>query len=219
MDKYFSSIPAHEVPKVYEEVNRPEIFKEVVYGSPKNGSLFGVSYVYYVPYLYRKNYRKQIALSMALEILNRSESFLKEMLQSVLRTSHVTFSGEFNVFPFDMVIVSIDSGLNNETENSDLWKYTKYKIINQGISKRELDEEKRSALIARAYKNDDISDIASDIVMNIIQQRTLEEIQSQDDIIQSITVEECNEALKDVFDSKEIAVMKIVPKGYDRDEE
>ena len=55
--------------------------------------------------------------------------------------------------------------------------------------------------------------------MNIIQQRTLEEIQSQDDIIQSITVEECNEALKDVFDSKEIAVMKIVPKGYDRDEE
>ena len=219
MDKYFSSIPAHEVPKVYEEVNRPEIFKEVVYGSPKNGSLFGVSYVYYVPYLYRKNYRKQIALSMALEILNRSESFLKEMLQSVLRTSHVTFSGEFNVFPFDMVIVSIDSGLNNETENSDLWKYTKYKIINQGISKRELDEEKRSALIARAYKNDDISDIASDIVMNIIQQRTLEEIQSQDDIIQSITVDECNEALKDVFDSKEIAVMKIVPKGYDRDEE
>jgi predicted Zn-dependent peptidase len=46
---------------------------------------------------------------------------------------------------------------------------------------------------------------------------SINEIQSIDDMIQSISVKECNEILSEVFSQNACAVSKVVPKGYDRE--
>ena len=68
-----------------------------------------------------------------------------------------------------------------------------------------------------AYRDQDIRTISEHIWWDMASGFTLEQIQSMDDVIQSITLEECKEALNEVLKPQYIAVSRILPKEHDRD--
>ena len=219
VEKYFGKIPMREIPKLNPETAKPDFFRECSFSSSKNGSGLSTSYVYYVPDTYRKDLKKFLSLQMAIKILNRSESFLRKTMQDIFRIGDVYLTAGILEFPFDIVDVSLDSSVNGCDKVAEFWEYAKFKFMKLGVSEEDLKEEKRQREISLAYENDDVDGMAFYITTQLVYGLSFDEIQAFDEVIQSITVEDCNEALREIFSSDPIAIQKTKPMGYDRDEE
>lgn len=219
IEKYFGNIKAKKLPEKNKKYEKPKCIKEIKFSSPKTGSLSSVDYIYFVPYLLSSNFRKNMALKLAVQIINQPNFFAKKALEhSLNKATNLSFEYIKGYFQYDILIVSIVcSSVNNRVDSEKTWEYLKNKMHSLNINKADLDVVKRQELISMAYKNDDIKKISEYLGWMLSFGYSIGEIQSVDETIQSITTEECAEVLKEVLIPHPIGVLRIVPKGYDRD--
>jgi zinc protease len=218
-EKYFGQIPPKEIPSDLKESVPADCLKEIKYGSPKNGSSSSVDYVYRAPFSSKENLRKAMALEVAIMAMNQPGFFVKKTLKDVLnRAAAVSFSYIDRLFQYDIVCFEISSSsIDALRDCEDFWRYLKNKLTRIGISKSELDAVKKQYLISLAYRKDDIVDMANHFGYLLTYGYSIDEIQSIDDMIQSFSEKECNDALMEIFSQKPIAVLRVEPKGYDRE--
>ncbi|MDR2781154.1 MAG: insulinase family protein [Holosporaceae bacterium] len=218
-EKYFGEIPQKEICNISEKKESTIYQKEVKCGSPKNGSLSLVEYLYAVPFLSKQNLRKAIALEVAFMAINRPTFFVKKILKDVMnRASKISFGYTDRIFQYDIASVEFSaSSIDDLYEIENIWRHLKKKVVEVGISKSELDAVKRQYLLSLAYKKDDIVSMSNYFGWLLVCGYSMDEIQSIDDIIQSISEKECNDLLSQVFSQDPCAILRVVPKGYDRE--
>ncbi|MDR0678472.1 MAG: insulinase family protein [Holosporaceae bacterium] len=217
--KYFEKIPPKELPKIPIKNSSPVCLREIKYSSPKNGEISLVKYIYRVPFSSKENFRKTITFDIAIKIINRPAFFIIKMLKDVLNSAiDVKFDYESRVFSYDVVILEISSNsIDNLRHSEDIWDHLKNKLARIEISKPELDTVKRQYLISLAYTKDDIREMSNQVGWLLMCGYSVGEIQSMDDIVQSISEKECTDVLREVFSMKPVAIARNVPKGYDHE--
>ncbi|GHU13057.1 peptidase M16 [Alphaproteobacteria bacterium] len=217
-EKYFGNIERKEILHEEEDSSRPSCVKEITYASPKVGAT-SIEYIYHVPFSHRKNLRKSLALDLAIDVINQPDSFIRKILENDLKKAiSVTFAYYEEYFSYDIAIIGIESSsLNDRMDSEKIFGYLLKKLLVKGIAKNDLEIVKKQRQLAMAYKKDDIGKMFKYIGSQLSHGYSLEEVQSMDDIIQSITVEECNGVLKEAFSLDPVIISKVVPKGYDRD--
>lgn len=216
--KYFEDIPAAELPKKISSPKKIDCKKSIELRSTKTGTST-IEYVYKVPFLYKNNLRKAWALNLALEVLEQPSSFVNGILKHMTDTvSGLGFSYTALFYEYDILNVFFSIGAIDDLDKIEThWSYFKKKILNGCINEEALQKIKKRERIALAYKKEDIDRISQYFGWNLILGFSLKDISSVDDLIQSITVKECNDVLKEVFSTSPISVMKTLPKGFDRD--
>ncbi len=217
--KYFGTVSPGDSPKISSLNNKESNKKLIEYRSTENGPSSTITYVLKVPFLSKSNLRKSLALSLALEILGQPTSFTETILKQMSNIiSGVNFSYTDSVYQFDILGITFHAtSIDNLDKVEIAWPYLKKKILANCISESDLKKVKKRKLISLAYKKQDVQQIAEYFGWNLMSKLSVKEILSLDDTIQSITVKECNDVLKEVFSTSPISVTKTLPKGYDRD--
>ena len=216
--KYFEDIPASKLPEKISTFQRTYGRKFIECRSAQT-ALSTIKYTYKVPFLCRNNLRKSLALSLALEVLEQPSFFINGILKQMNNTVFdLGFSYNALYYEYDIlnVVFSADA-IDNLDKAEKSWSYFRKKILNGCINASDLQKIKKKKLIALAYKKEDINLISDYFGRNLMCGLSLKEILSVDNLIQSITVKECNDVLREVFSTPPIFVMKTLPKGYDRD--
>jgi len=214
--KYFEDIPASKLPEKISSSKKTDGKKFIEYKSVKIESS-SIKYTYKIPFLFKNNLRKSTALSLALEVLEQPLSFVNGILKQMTNTvSSLWFLYSDSLHEYVDVYFSTNA-IDNLDKIDAAWSYFRKRIINGCINESDLQKIKRRKLIELAYKKEDIEQISNYFGGNLMKGLSVKEILSLDNLIQSITVKECNDVLKEVFSTSSIAVMKILPKGYDRD--
>lgn len=218
-EKYFAKIKSKEIAKINDDAIKPKEIKKIELKSSKIGTEAEVNYTYFVPFSVKDNFRKSMALFLVSQMLNQPTSFAKKTLENSLnKATSISFDYDYGAYQYDIFRVSIAcSSVDNLSECEELWGYLKRKILISGITQTELETVKRQRAMSLAYRDQDIRTISEHIWWDMASGFTLEQIQSMDDVIQSITLEECKEALNEVLKPQYIAVSRILPKEHDRD--
>lgn len=216
--KYFEDIPSAKLPQRISSQKKIDGKKSIECRSTQIG-LSTIKYTYKVPFLHKNNLRKAWALSLALEVLEQPSFFVNGILNQMTDTiSDFWFSYNALNYEYDILNVAFRTNAIDDLEKAKKsWSYFRKKILNGCINETDLQKIKKKKLIALAYKKEDIDQIAKYFGWNLMYGFSLKEILSVDSLIQSITVKECNDVLKEVFSKSPIFVMKTLPKGYDRD--
>jgi zinc protease len=219
IEKYFGSIPSKRIPKKTEKNSRADRFKEVKYGSPKNGSTSSVKYLYRTPFSSKENLRKSIALEVAVRTMNQPAFFIKKTLKDVLNNAtSVSFIYIDRLLERDFILLEISArSIDDLRICENMLPSLINKLVKVGVSEKELEDVKRKYLIELAYKKDDIEDMSYYFGWLLICGYSIKEIQLIDDMVQSITKKECDDLIKEVFSQKPFAVLRVEPKGYDRE--
>lgn len=219
IEKYFGTVSRGDSPKI-SSLNNKEFNKKLIEcRSTENGPSSAITYVLKVPFSPKNNLRKSLALSLALEILEQPSSFTETILKQMSNIiSTVNFSHTDSVYQFDILDITFHAtSIDNLDKVEIAWPYLKKKILADCISENDLKKIKRRRLISLAYKREDIQHIAEYFGWNLMFGLPVKEILSLDNMVQSITVKECNDVLQEIFSTSPISVMKTFPKGYDRD--
>ena len=220
-EEYFGKIPPKQLKnKEHKVAELPDnILKEIKYSSPKNGSTSSVEYIFSVPFLSKENLRKSITLDIAIMALNRPAFFVKKILKGTTNcATQVLFGYVDRVFQHDIVVLGITSPfIDSLYDAENMWGYFKEKFVQDGISETELAAVKQQYRISLAYKEDDIVEISNHFGWLLICGYSVAEILEIDNIVQSVTIEECNNCLKEVFSQKPWAISRVEPKGYYRE--
>lgn len=219
IEKYFGCIESKKNPERNKKYEKPKCIKEIELTSSKLGSSSDVDYIYFVPQSFRSVFRKNVSLKLATQVISQPNFFAKKALEHSLNKSiNLSFEYINGYFQYDIIIASIRcSSANNRIDSEKIWEYLKNKMNNINISKSELDVVKHQEIISMAYKKADIQKISEYFGWMLSSGYSIDEIQSYDETIQSVTTDECVAALKEVFVSYPIGVFRMVPKGYDRD--
>lgn len=219
IEKYFGTVSRGDSPKIFSLNNKEFNKKLIECRSTENGPSSAITYVLKVPFSPKNNLRKSLALSLALEILEQPSSFTETILKQMSNIiSTVNFSYTDSVYQFDILDITFHAtSIDNLDKVEIAWPYLKKKILADCISENDLKKIKRRRLISLAYKREDIQHIAEYFGWNLMFGLPVKEILSLDDMVQSITVKECNDVLQEIFSTSPISVMKTFPKGYDRD--
>lgn len=219
IEKYFGTVSRGDSPKISSLSNKEFNKKLIECRSTENGPSSAITYVLKVPFSPKNNLRKSLALSLALEILEQPSSFTETILKQMSNIiSTVNFSYTDSVYQFDILDITFHAtSIDNLDKVEIAWPYLKKKILADCISENDLKKIKRRRLISLAYKREDIQHIAEYFGWNLMFGLPVKEILSLDDMVQSITVKECNDVLQEIFSTSPISVMKTFPKGYDRD--
>jgi zinc protease len=220
-EKYFGNIPSKSIDdNLKENIADPvSCIREIRYSSSKNGEHSSIEYVYRVPFFAKENLRKAIALEVAVMAMNRPAFFVKKMLKDISNcATNVVFEYESRTFPYDIVCLESSAPSIDDLDNAEnLWSYLRNKLMCVGITASELDAVKQRYLISLAYEKDDIARMSNHFGWMLIGGYSVDEIQSMDDLIESISLEECNDLLREIFSQKPCAIIRAVPKGYDRE--
>jgi zinc protease len=216
--KYFEEIPSAKLPQKISSPKKIDGKKSIECRSTQTGSST-IKYTYQVPFLHKNNLRKAWALSLALEVLEQPSFFVNGILNQMTDTvSGFWFLYNSLDYEYDILDVAFRADTIDNLEKAEKsWSYFRKKILNGCVNEEELQKIKKKKLIALAYKKEDINQISNHFGWNLMYGFSLKEILSVDNLIQSITVKECNDVLKEVFSTSPIFVMKTLPKGYDRD--
>ncbi|MDR1361883.1 MAG: insulinase family protein [Holosporaceae bacterium] len=215
-EKHFGAIKEKVQQPPAENGARPSLFKEITLASSKNSS-WNVEYIYHVPTTYGNDIRKNIGLELLISVLNQPDFFLRKTMEHHLNIAHsVVLAYLAKYFQFDVVSIDICcSSINNNSEN--VWNYLRKKLLNIGLTKGDLDVVKSQRQLAFAHKEDNIAHISMHIGQMLSLGYKPEDIQSMDDILQSIRPEECNEILREIFSQEPVLISRSVPKDHDRD--
>lgn len=212
--KYFKDIPAKKIPPKtigYDHIH--PVRHSITYSSVKLTSA-SVEFLYKVP---RLNFRQKLSLKLAISALNLPNAEIKHVMTYVLKKA---FNCDFyyvqDLFAYDFVEISVNTSLNNLKNCELLWTYFKSRIT-KGLSQELIDTVKKKYLAELAYQQDDISKIGHFIGYKLITGYSLDDALSEREIMQSISVEECQKVLNQLFSQKEIATVRSFSKGYDRE--
>jgi zinc protease len=219
--KYFGNISSKSIDGALKEniANPVSCLKEIKYGSTKNGAHSSIEYVYRIPFFAKENLRKAIALEVAIMAMNRPAFFVKKMLKDISNCAmNVKFEYVNRTFQYDVICLEISSPSIDSLDNAEsIWRHLRNKLTYIGITAAELDAVKQRYLISLAYEKDDIARMSNYFGWMLIGGYSIDEIQSMDNLIRSISLKECNDLLKEIFSQEPCAIIKSVPKGYDRE--
>lgn len=217
-EKYFENIPSVKSSREIPEENKNYFPREIEYRSTKNGVLASAEYVYRVPFKSKNNVRKSIALSIVVEILEQPLFFIKGIMKKISDVVCAVSISYEDYYQYDTFSIRFNTNSVDDLNSAEeMWPYFRKKLINKYINEEHLNKIKKQKLIALAYQKEDIEKISNYFGWPLSFGFSLEDIKSADKIIQSITVEECNNVLQEVLSQKPIAIMRSLPKGYDRD--
>ena len=220
VEKNFGNIKSKVLPSK-DSHEKPLVTKEINFSSPKNGSFASVDFLYRVPFLVKSDFRKHVALKLVMQILNQPSFFVKKTLEdTTAKSSSVNFSYFCGYFHYDLVGLCISCpSINYCVDCEKIWTdYLKNKLLNTKLKQSDLDTVKKQEQIARAYQKDDITKISNHFGWMLASGFSVEQIQSLNEVVQSITIEECQGALREVFANNPIAISRVTPKRYNRDE-
>ena len=123
-----------------------------------------------------------------------------------------------NNYQYDILSLNLTgTSVDNLEEAKENWEYFQTKLCKNCITEEELKKIKKKKLISLAYQKEDVEKISNHFGWYLTTGISLKDILSMDEIIQSITVKECNDVLREIFSSEPIFSAEIMPKGYDRD--
>lgn len=219
IEKYFGPIPSSDLPKLNYSAQLESIPKLIQSSSVKNGPSSTVEYIFKMPFSTNKNLRKSLAFELALDVIRQPSFFVNSLLKQMndIATSFA-FSYIDNYYQHDCLFVTFETSSIDKLDTVETtWKYLKKKIAQGCIQEADLNKIKKRKLISLAYKKEDIENISNYFGWLIMSGLSTKDILTIDDIIQSITVQECNDVLKEVFSLSPICTMKTFPRGYDRD--
>lgn len=216
--KYFEHIEPKNVitPRLHEE--RPSCTKEMIYRNSKNGYTSVISYIYHVPteYAYGHDIRKNVAMSLAIDALNMESFCYKKLIQHTLKAAFSMSVAHIDqAIPYIAVRVE-SSNINDSLECERHWKHLRNTFLQKGIGESELSAAKRRRLISFAYEKNSTFRMMRFFGISTIHNLSLQDMLSIEDIIQTLTLKECNDALRDVF-HKPVAIVRTEPKAYDRE--
>ena len=221
LEKHFGNIERKKIPPQDDVGEKPTIVKETNFSSPKNGSFASVDYFYFVPFSAKSDFRKCIALKLAVQILNQPNFFVKKTLEDAMsKASSINFSYISGYLHYDILNITIScKSINDCVDSEKIWThYLKKKILNVKLKQSDLDTIKQCKAIATAYQKDDITKIMNHIGFMLASRFNLEQVQTLDETLQSITLNECQEVLKEVLGAADlIAISRVTPKRYNRD--
>lgn len=221
MDKHFAPIEPQDLEKLNDQQKRPEYAKTIELRSTKVGTSASCDYFYFVPFSVKSDFRKTVALKLATKVLNQSTCFIQKTLKEILnRAVSVSFDYEIGTFQYDLFSVSFSCfSVDNLEDCEELWKYLKNKILVKGISQKELDAEKRRIAMALAYRDEDVMGISRNIWEKIAAGYSVDQILELDEVMQGITVDECNVVLREVLGCQETTILRLLPKDQDREKD
>ncbi len=218
IEQYFSTIPFKETPKQINTFSSSKALNQLVNRSVINDQNT-ISYIFKIPFKAEKNFRKWLALCLSIKTLNQSNGFIKNIFQETQQIiSDIGFQYIFKSSQFDVVILSMAiPTIDNLDQTENILKYIQRKMTHHGINENSLTNAKKQLILARLYEEEDIAVIASHIGWDIIQEASPQEIEKINETIQSITLKECNEVLKEVFTFPPVLSSESLRKDYDRD--
>lgn len=214
--KHFGEIHQKDVGSIIKSNYIPNNKRLISYSSPKMKS-FSLEFIYPI---YNLNFRKKLALKLAIRALNLPESKVKKSLEFILKkTLNCSFGTCINnMFAYNFVNVSlICSSINELDSNKNLWEFFKKTIIKNGITQGNLDIIKRKILAEQAYEQDDVSGVGNYLGYQIISGDSIDEIANLRETMQSISLKECNDVLRDLFSQEPSAIIENRWKGFDRE--
>lgn len=218
MYKHFASIPSKNLQELNAECKRPEDWQVVKLRSTKVGGSASAGYLYFVPFSVKSDFRKTVALRLATKVINQPTYFVSKTLKETLnKATSVLFGYKFGAFQYDIFgVLFLCSSINNLEDCEESWRYLKNKILVKGISQEALDTEKRRIAMSLAYRDADVKGISQNIWNEMAAGYSIDQILEMDDVVQSITVAECNAVLREVLESESVAVVKLLPEEQDR---
>jgi zinc protease len=221
LERHFGINPPKDIPQfpLGTRGHQSNCQKEIHYGSPKNGFGAAMEEIYHAPSMIKGGLRKTISLYMLIGILNQSEFFIKKTLKDILNcASGVSFQYVRGEFASDIVCVHITAhSIDHLNEAEAAWKYLRQRLLQVGITREDLDIAKQQYRLSLAHRDDDIESMSNYIGWLLTRGYSLEEIQSIDNIVQDLSVEECNDLLREIFSTEPHAIARTLPKGYDRE--
>ncbi|MDR1334920.1 MAG: insulinase family protein [Holosporaceae bacterium] len=217
VEKHFGDLKAKSLPKIKTRCNvAPSVVKTVGCKSSE-ANCFRTCYVYRIPFFARDNFRKYLSLSLAVQAMNQSEFFIIKKIKSATNMlNEVNFSFTSNA-AYDIVTIHL-TGVSQDDMDSmeELWHFLKEKLrTNSGLTDSEINAVKRQRSTFIAHEDDDIKLIAYSIASLLISGYSPEEIMAQDETIQAITQQECNNLITEIFSGDPIAISKLKRKDYE----
>lgn len=212
LDKYFQDIPSKKLATETEQpVDLSKKF-DITYRSTKE--LTAVEKIIYkVPDDF--SFREKKALKLAINILNFPSASISRQI-NVLTNNKLFFAYTQGELACDFVTVIGQARVNELAELEMLWRYFKSKVTN--VQQKELDAVKKDYLADAAYfLQDDVDRLGRVVGRQIVSGDSLKDVVAMLEIIQGISLKECQDVLKKVFSKQPIAVEKCLPKGLDRE--
>lgn len=211
--KYFQDIPQKTLPFVSEKKNTNMEKYSIAHYSQKVSNA-SIQILYPVPEI---SFRKKIALRLAIRVLQSESSEFRKEFAIVNKDQSLFLSYCDHDLTYDYISVSLSESVHNREYILTLWKYFKSRILGCGISQRELDLAKKQYLQVLLCAHDEISFFALFIGGFLMSGYKIEDVSSFSETVQSITLKECQDILKEVLSNKPSAILEIVPKGLDRE--
>lgn len=211
--KYFQDIPQKALPPVSENKFIPTEKYDVAHYSQKFSDM-ALQIFYPVPEI---SFRKKIALRLAIGVLESQSAEIKKEIAMINKNQSLSLSYCDHDLAYDYVNVSLSESIHNREYILTLWKYFKSRILSRGISQKELDLAKKHYLQVSLCAQDEISFFALFIGSFLMSGYKIEDASSFSETVQSITLKECQDTLKEVLSNKPSAILEIVPKGLDRE--
>lgn len=213
IDKYFNDIPAKELPTISTKKRIPTERHSVRLYSQKIGNV-SMRIIYPVSDL---SFKKRIALTLAIDTLQSPSSAVTKELAIIDKDQSLAFSYCDEGYSYDFVQILLSESIHNREYLLTLWKYFRSKILNGGISQKELDLVKKRYKSALLCAQDEISFFGQFIGGLLMADYKIEDILSFAEVIQSITLKECQDVLKMVLSRKPSAILEMIARGLDRE--
>lgn len=216
--KYFGDIKEKQISCKKPLNRRPDSFKVLNLKIPGSFSGVKIRYFYHVPFLGIKNFRKSLALELAINILNSPGNFINEIATDNQDPFNVNIEYTSAEFEYDYVVVDISgAGMNNLKEYNQIWEFIRNQILKTNITLKQLEEAKKHFTLNLAYESDDIWSLSMFLGCRLTCGFEFQDIVNLEKTTNLISVDECSKVLKEVFQNAPVCISTITPKGYVND--
>jgi zinc protease len=219
VEKYFGGLKEKTLPILKTNDNvQSKVVKTITSKSSEVGG-FSTSYIYLVPFHAKDNFRKYLGLSLAFQALNQPEAIIRKTIESATdKRAEIGFFYSANS-SHDIVTIWLNGNSKNDLDDAEkIWHILKQKLqSDSALTNDEINAVKRQKLLSMAHKYDDIMDLAECIGFSLMDGHSLDNIMAEDEIIQTMSQQECNEAIREVFCSEPIAISRLEQEDYDEE--
>lgn len=215
-EKTFGKIKKGKVPERVRVQNsiQEDLYQDITYYSDKVASN-KVDLFYKAPGYHNGGLKKSLALRIGLDALIGGTVFQFARYFIDQKSLVSSLSSGFNYMSFDNIPLSISAslmpGVSIETFQKKFDDQIK-KILQKGVYPRDFERAKYSAITALVYLATDGHRKIREDFIPLAQKVSLDDIEDYENIITSITLDDVNNVLKEVFSQKPIATVRFYPK-------
>ncbi|MDR3155638.1 MAG: insulinase family protein [Holosporaceae bacterium] len=219
VEKYFGGLKEKNLPTMRTQNNvHPSVIKTITHKFSE-ANCFITRYIYKVPFFAKDNFRKYISLSLAIQAMNQPEFFMAKVIKSATNSLNDIWFSYASGAAYDIVMVNLIGISRDEMDDMEkLWHCFKQKLLSDSIlTNDEINAIKRQNFISMAYEDDDIMVTAQYVGSSLMAGHPLEKIMATDEIIQAITLQECNSTISEIFQREPIAVSRLEKQEHDNE--